>query len=146
MGWLTTSDWGAITGWGTHEHSDPSLRSWNISAQLDPSWCGWSCLQPLHVLVASNRSLKIAGVLDHLALQSCIALLCWMGPLLELLLDSRRDRVDLTVGCWGGYHCHIRAVSWIGTDISKMTLLFIVVALPISQSSCHILVALGWGQ
>jgi hypothetical protein len=65
------------------------------------SWilrCGWSCLQSLHVLVASSRSLKIAGVLDHLALQSCIALFGWMGPLLGLLLDSRRGRVDLAIG------------------------------------------------
>jgi hypothetical protein len=56
----------------------------------------WSCLQPLHVLVTSSRSLRIAGVLDHLALRSCIALFfSWMGPLLELLLDSRHGRVDL---------------------------------------------------
>jgi hypothetical protein len=107
----------------------------------------WSCLQPLHVLVASSRSLKIAGVLDHLALQSCIALFFgWMGPLLELLLDSRHGRVDLAVGSLRGYHCHIRVVLQIGTNISKVTLLLIVVALPISQSLCHILVPLGWGR
>jgi hypothetical protein len=40
---------------------------------------------------------KIAGVFGHLVLQSCIALFGWMGPLLELLLDSRRGRVDLTI-------------------------------------------------
>jgi hypothetical protein len=34
----------------------------------------WSCLQPLHVVVFSSRSLKFAGVLDDLALWSCIAL------------------------------------------------------------------------
>jgi hypothetical protein len=51
------------------------------------------------VLVASSRSLKIAGVLDHLVMWSCIALFfSWMGPLLELLLDSRHGRVDLAVG------------------------------------------------
>jgi hypothetical protein len=27
MGWLTASDWGVITVWGTHEHSGPFLRS-----------------------------------------------------------------------------------------------------------------------
>jgi hypothetical protein len=32
----------------------------------------WSCLQHLHVLFPSSRSLKIAGVLDHLALQSIV--------------------------------------------------------------------------
>jgi hypothetical protein len=59
----------------------------------------WSCLRHLHVLVASSRSLKFVGVLDHLALWSCIALFfSWMGPLLELLLDSRHCRVDLVVG------------------------------------------------
>jgi hypothetical protein len=53
----------------------------------------WSCLQHLHVLVASSRSLKIAGVLEHLAPRSCITLFFgWMGPLLELLLDT----VELT--------------------------------------------------
>jgi hypothetical protein len=106
------------------------------------SWihCGvWSCLQPLHVLVANNRGLKIAGVLGHLALQSCIALFDWMGPLQELLLDSIHSRVDLVVGSWGGYHCHIRAVSWIGIDVSKMTLLSTVVALPIWWGLCGIL-------
>jgi hypothetical protein len=61
--------------------------------------CGvWSCLQPLHVLDASSRSLKIAHGLDHQTLWSCIALFCWMGPLMELLLDSRGGRVDLEVG------------------------------------------------
>jgi hypothetical protein len=55
-------------------------------------------MQPLHVLVPSSRSLKIAGVLEHLALRSCIALFYWMGPLLELLLDSRHYRVGLAVG------------------------------------------------
>jgi hypothetical protein len=59
----------------------------------------WSCLQHLHVLLASSRSLKIASVLDHLVLRSYMALFfCWMGPLLELLLDSRHGRVDLVVG------------------------------------------------
>jgi hypothetical protein len=59
----------------------------------------WSCLQDLHVLVPSSRSLKIAHGLDYLALWSCIALFFgWMGPLLELLLDSRLCRVDLAVG------------------------------------------------
>jgi hypothetical protein len=59
----------------------------------------WSCLQHLHVLVASSRSLKIAGVFEHLELWSCISLFfSWMGPLLELLLDSRHARVDLAVG------------------------------------------------
>jgi hypothetical protein len=59
----------------------------------------WSCLQHLHVLAASSRSLKIAHGLDHLVLRSCIALFFgWMGPLLELLLDSRHSRVDLAVG------------------------------------------------
>jgi hypothetical protein len=49
--------------------------------------------QHLHVLVPSSRSLKIADMLDHLALRSCIALFFgWMGPLLELLLDT----VELT--------------------------------------------------
>jgi hypothetical protein len=58
-----------------------------------------SCLQYLHVLVVSSRSLKIAHGLDHLALWSCILLFFgWMGPLLELLLDSRHGRVDLAVG------------------------------------------------
>jgi hypothetical protein len=56
-------------------------------------------MQPLHVLVSSSRSLKIVDVLDHLALWSCIALFFgWMGPLLELLLDSRHCRIDLAVG------------------------------------------------
>jgi hypothetical protein len=56
-------------------------------------------MQPLHVLVPSSRSLNIDGVLEHLALWSCIALFFgWMGPLLELLLDSRHGRVDLAVG------------------------------------------------
>jgi hypothetical protein len=58
----------------------------------------WSCLQPLHVLVASRRSLMIAGVIVYLPLRSCIALFGSMGPLLELLLDSRRGRVDMAVG------------------------------------------------
>jgi hypothetical protein len=58
----------------------------------------WSCLWPLHILVASSRSLKIAGVLYHLALWSCIALFSWMGPLLELLLDSTCSRVEVAVG------------------------------------------------
>jgi hypothetical protein len=58
----------------------------------------WNCLQHLHVLVPSSRSLKIADVLEHLALQSYIALFYWMGPLLELLVDSRHCRVDLMVG------------------------------------------------
>jgi hypothetical protein len=39
-----------------------------------------------------------------------------------------------------------RGVSLIGTDISKVTLLSIVVALLVGQSSCHILVALSWGR
>jgi hypothetical protein len=68
-----------------------------------------------------------------------------MGPLLELLLDSRHGRVDLVVGSWRGYRCHIRAISLIGTDINKVSLLSIVVALLVGRSSCHILVALGWG-
>jgi hypothetical protein len=52
-------------------------------------------MQPLHVLVPSSRSLKIAGVLENLVLRSCIALFfSWMGP----LLDSRHGRVDLAVG------------------------------------------------
>jgi hypothetical protein len=56
-------------------------------------------MRPLQVLVPSSRSLKIVDMLDHLALRSCIALFFgWMGPLLELLLDSRHDRVDLAVG------------------------------------------------
>jgi hypothetical protein len=93
----------------------------------------WSCLHHLHVLVPNSRSLKIAGVLDHLALWSCIALFFgWMGPLLKLLLDSRHGRVDLAVGSLRGYRCHIRAVSLIGTDISKVTLLSTVVALLVS--------------
>jgi hypothetical protein len=59
----------------------------------------WSCLQHLHVLFPSSRSLKIARGLNHLALRSCIDLFFgWMGPLLELLLDSRHGRVDLMVG------------------------------------------------
>jgi hypothetical protein len=59
----------------------------------------WCCLQHLHVLVPSSRSLKIAHGLDHLVLHSYIALFfSWMGPLLELLLDSRHGRVDLAVG------------------------------------------------
>jgi hypothetical protein len=59
----------------------------------------WSYLQHLHVLVPSSRSLKIARGLDHLVLQSCIALFFgWMGPLLELLPDSRHGGVDLAVG------------------------------------------------
>jgi hypothetical protein len=58
----------------------------------------WSCLQPLHVLVASSRGLKIAGVIVYLVLQSCIALFGSVGPLLELLLDNRCGRVDLVVG------------------------------------------------
>jgi hypothetical protein len=59
----------------------------------------WSCMQPLHVLVPNSSCLKIAGVLEHLALRSCITLFIgWMGPLLELLLDSRHCRVDLAVG------------------------------------------------
>jgi hypothetical protein len=69
---------------------ETSLLSWILRG-------GWSCLQPLHVLVATNRSMKIAGVLDHLALRSYIALLGWMRLLLELLLDSRHGRVDLAV-------------------------------------------------
>jgi hypothetical protein len=108
---------------------------------------GWSCLRYLHVLVPSSRSLKIAGVLDHLALQSCIALFFgWMRPLLELLLDSRHGRLDLAVGSWRGYRCHVRAVLRIGTNVSKVTLLSIVVALLVGRSSCHILVALGWDR
>jgi hypothetical protein len=56
-------------------------------------------MQHLHVLVPSSRGLKIAGVLEHLALWSCIALFFgWMGPLLELLQDSRNCRVDMAVG------------------------------------------------
>jgi hypothetical protein len=59
----------------------------------------WSYLQHLHVLVPSSRSLKIVRGLDHLVLQSCIALFFgWMGPLLELLPDSRHGGVDLAVG------------------------------------------------
>jgi hypothetical protein len=110
--------------------------------------CGvWSCLQHLHVLVPISRSLKIASVLEHLVLWSCIALFFgWMGPLLELLLDSRHCRVDMTVESRRGYCCHIWAVLLIGTDISKVTLLSIVVALLVGQSLCHILVALGWGR
>jgi hypothetical protein len=39
--------------------------------------------------------MKIAGVLEHLALRSCIALFFgWMGPLLEMLLVV--DTVELT--------------------------------------------------
>jgi hypothetical protein len=79
-------------------------------------------MQPLHVLVASSMSLKFAGVLDHLALQTCIALLGWMGRLLELLLDSRCGRVHLAVGSSGGYCYHVRAVSWIGTTVSNVSL------------------------
>jgi hypothetical protein len=104
----------------------------------------WSCLQPLHVLVASSRSLKIASGFDHLALWSYIALFGWMGPLLELLLDSRHDRVDLAVGSWWGYRCYVRAVLRIGTNVSTVILLSTIVALHVSWSSCHILVALGW--
>jgi hypothetical protein len=83
---------------------ETSLLNWIL--------CGvWSCLHHLHVLVASSRILKIAGVFDHLVLQSCIALFfSWMGPLLELLLDNKYCRVDLAVGSWRDYHCHIRAV------------------------------------
>jgi hypothetical protein len=78
----------------------------------------WSCLHHLHVLVPNSRSLKIASVLEHLALWSYITLFFgWMGPLLELLLDSRHCRVVLAIGSWRGYHCHIRAVSLIGTNI-----------------------------
>jgi hypothetical protein len=106
----------------------------------------WSYLQPLYVLLASSRSLKITRVLDHMMLQSYIALLGLMGPLLELLLDNRCGRVGTVVGSWGVYCCHFRAVSWIGTNVSKVTLLSTVVALPIGWSSCHILVALGWGR
>jgi hypothetical protein len=63
----------------------------------------WCCMQHLHVLVPSSRSLKIAGMLEHLVLWSCIALFfSWMGPLLELLLDSRHCRIDLAVGSWRG--------------------------------------------
>jgi hypothetical protein len=87
-----------------------------------------SCLQPLHVLVASSRSLKIASVRDHLVLRSCIALFGWIGSLLELLLDSRCSRVDLVIGSRGGYHYHIRVVLWIGADVSKVTHLSTVVA------------------
>jgi hypothetical protein len=71
---------------------------------VETSWLNWilrgvwSCLQHLHVLVPSSRGLMIARGLDHLALRSCVALFCWMGPLLELLLNSRCGRVDLTVG------------------------------------------------
>jgi hypothetical protein len=44
-------------------------------------------------------SLEIACGLDQLVLRSSIALFCgWMGPLLELQLDSRHGRVDLAVG------------------------------------------------
>jgi hypothetical protein len=82
----------------------------------------WSCLQPLHVLVASSRGLKIAGVIVYLVLQSCIALFGSVGPLLELLLDSRCGRVDLVVGSWGGQCYHIRVVSQIWKDVSKVTL------------------------
>jgi hypothetical protein len=103
-----------------------------------------SCMQPLPILVPSNRSLKIARGLDHLVLRSFIALFFgWMEPLLELLLDSRHCRVDLAVRNWRGYRCLIRAVLRIGTNVSKVTLLSIVVALLVDWSSCHILVALG---
>jgi hypothetical protein len=85
-------------------------------------------------------------VLDHLALWSCIALVFgWMGPLLELLLDSRHGRVDLVVGSLRGYCCHVRTVSLVGIDISKVTLLSTVVALLVGRSSYHILVVLGLG-
>jgi hypothetical protein len=58
----------------------------------------WSCLWHLRVLVPSSRSQKIVGVLEHLVLRSYIALFFgWMGPLLELLLDSRHGRVDLVI-------------------------------------------------
>jgi hypothetical protein len=61
---------------------ETSLLNWILSGV-------WSCLHHLHVLVPTSRSLKIASVLDHLVLRSYITLFFgWMGPLLELLLDS----------------------------------------------------------
>jgi hypothetical protein len=95
---LTASDWGVIAVWGTHEHSGP----FSVVETSPLNWIlrgVWNCLQPLHVLVPSSRSLKIAHGLDYLVLRSCIALFFgWMGSLLELLLDSRHGRVDLAVG------------------------------------------------
>jgi hypothetical protein len=46
-------------------------------------------------------------------LWSCIALLSWLGPLLELLLDSRCDRVDLAVGSRIRYQCRSEKLTWI---------------------------------
>jgi hypothetical protein len=92
---LMTSDWGVIAVWGSIvallSAAETSLLSWILRGV-------WNCLQPLHNLVASSRSLKIVGVLDHLALRSYLALFGWMGHLLELLLDNRCGRVDLAVG------------------------------------------------
>jgi hypothetical protein len=64
---LTTSDWGVIVVWAhmsivvLFTVVETSLLNWILRGV-------WSCLQHLHVLVASSRSLKIARGLDHLVL------------------------------------------------------------------------------
>jgi hypothetical protein len=45
-------------------------------------------------LVTNSRSLEKTRVLDHLALQSCIALPHWLGPLLKLWLSRTENRPD----------------------------------------------------
>jgi hypothetical protein len=78
-------------------------------------------------LVTSSRSLKIPGVLDNLEMRSYIALLDWMGPLLELLLDSRCGRVDLAVGGKICYWCRSERLAWIVTVKGRVTSLSTVV-------------------
>jgi hypothetical protein len=80
----------------------------------------------MHALVTSSRSLKIIGVLDHLVLRSCIALLCWMWPLLELLLDNGCGRVDLVVGSQIHYRCRSKKLTCIMAFKGKVTSLSIV--------------------
>jgi hypothetical protein len=82
---------------------ETSLLNWTL--------CGvWSCMQHLHVLVPSSRSLKIVDVFDHSALWSCIALFFgWMDPLLELLLDmvelTWQLGVDVATVVTSGWYC-----------------------------------------
>jgi hypothetical protein len=63
---------------------------WSPLNTLIPSV--WSCLRTLHGLDTSNRSLEHIGLLDHLALWSCIALPHWLGPLLKLQLSGTKNR------------------------------------------------------
>jgi hypothetical protein len=51
----------------------------------------WSCLWTLHASVNSNKSLEHIGLLDHLAVWSCITLPHRLGPLIKLQLSRMEN-------------------------------------------------------